>query len=136
MFAGRAGILVLRPGCPPTAFAGTAALTSEVDLSRRPADPLLVSARREAVVSLAVFAAALAYTVGYCCRFAYGRPATEIRYYAGIPDWVLWGIVAPWIVCLAVTVWFSLGFMRDEPLEPDGQVADHDPGLWEESRDA
>lgn len=105
-------------------------------MSRRSADPLLVSARREAVVSLTVFVAALVYTVGYCYRFAYGRPAADIRYYAGIPDWVFGGIVVPWFICLAVTIWFSLGYMRDEPLEPGQEVTDHDPGLWEEAPDA
>jgi hypothetical protein len=87
-------------------------------------DPLLRSARREACVTIVIWLLAMSYTVGYCWRFAYGRPVEQMQFYGGIPDWVLWGIVAPWAVCILVSWWFAYGFMTDESLgverdEPD-----------------
>lgn len=87
-----------------------------------PEDSVLKSARREAVVVLTVWAAALVYTVGVCYRLGYGRAAESLRFVYGFPDWVFWGIVAPWLACLAITAWFALRFMTDDDLgedEPD-----------------
>jgi hypothetical protein len=87
-------------------------------------DPLLRSARREAAVAIVVWLAAMSYTVGYCWRYAYGRSLEEMRFIGGIPDWVLWGIVLPWAVCVLVCWCYAYGFMSDESLgeerdEPD-----------------
>jgi hypothetical protein len=80
-------------------------------------DPLLRSARREAIVSLVLTALALTYTVGYAALFGYGRTAESLRFVMGIPDWVFWGIVVPWLACLATSWWFSFYFVEDDLLE-------------------
>jgi len=35
----------------------------------------------------------------------------------GIPAWVFWGVVVPWAVCNAVTVWLCFFVFEDVPLE-------------------
>ena len=78
-------------------------------------DPLVRSARREAVLSLLVWLASLVYTVGYCALYAYDadRPLTFVW---GVPDWVAYGIVAPWATAIVVSSLFAWFVMRDEPL--------------------
>lgn len=60
--------------------------------------------------------AALLYTVGYAARYAYNRSADDLTYLFGMPDWVFWGVVVPWGVCLVLSLWFSW-FMEDDELE-------------------
>ncbi len=75
-------------------------------------------ARREAVLVLVVNLLALAWTVGYCYLHGYQhdpaswlvqmglatpRSASDLQLIAGVPDWVMYGIVVPWLVCAALT---------------------------------
>ena len=80
-------------------------------------DPVVRSARREAVVTLLIFCAALAYTLGYCVWHAYGRVEPPTVFYLGFPDWVFWGIIVPWIGCVGISWWFAYRFMTDEPID-------------------
>jgi hypothetical protein len=89
-------------------------------------DPLVRSARREAAAVAVIAVAATAYTVGYCALFGYGRAGEPVRFVLGFPAWVLWGIVAPWGVCVLVCGWFSWRFMRDESLGGDDEGAGDD----------
>ena len=34
----------------------------------------------------------------------------------GIPDWVFYGIVLPWIACIVITFWFCLFVFREDDL--------------------
>lgn len=79
-------------------------------------DPVVRRARREGLVAIVIWLLATLYTVGYCWKFAYQRPAEDVRFVWGIPDWILWGIVLPWAVCVVVSWWYAYGFMTDEPL--------------------
>jgi hypothetical protein len=83
----------------------------------------LRSSRREAWVVLAIWIAAMTYTVGYCTQNAYGRTWDEITFVLGFPDWVFWGILVPWSACLVASVWFAFGFMTDESLGPPDEDA-------------
>ncbi len=80
-------------------------------------DPLLKSAKREALVTAVLTLAALGYTIGYAAMFGYGRTAESLSFVLGVPDWVFWGIVTPWVVCLALSWWFSSWLVEDETLE-------------------
>lgn len=87
-------------------------------------DPLLVSARREALVTLAIWASALAYTVGYYATHAFPppdasgvQPMPELIW--GVPAWVVWGVLLPWCVCTALTFFMTGYFMTDGDLGPD-----------------
>jgi uncharacterized protein DUF997 len=92
-------------------------------------DPVFRNAVREALVILLIFAVALMYTVGYCYLFGYGRDAETITAYWGFPDWVCWGILAPWGVFAVVAVWFSSFYLKDDDLAGDteAEFPDEDP---------
>ncbi len=82
-------------------------------------DPVLRSSRREALVVLACWACAFAYTVGYSYFHGYNRSLESLTFVWGIPDWVFWGVVVPWLSCTAFSVWFAFAFMTDEWLGQD-----------------
>lgn len=88
-------------------------------------DPVVTSSRREAIWTTLLWAAALAYSVGYCYVHGYrhSRPLdkdlTGMTFYFGWPDWVFWGIVAPWLVCVVISTVFAFAFMRDGKLADD-----------------
>lgn len=87
----------------------------------KPRDPVLASSRREALWVVAIWSGSALYTVGYaaCCAYGQGPP----RLLFGMPHWVVWGILAPWFVCLALTTWLAFWGMTDEDLgreEGDG----------------
>jgi len=82
-------------------------------------DPLLVSSRREAIFTAVMFLATLSYTLVYCSLHGYERPIEELTFVLGFPDWVFWGIVAPWLAAFTVSSVFALWFMRDEPFGED-----------------
>jgi hypothetical protein len=97
----------------------------------KPAADLLRQSRREALIVLAVWAVALVWTVGYCYLFGYRHPPdsplvqwglaaarsdANFRQVLGLPDWVLVGILLPWLACTAFTILFSLFGMKDADL--------------------
>lgn len=82
-------------------------------------DPVVQSARREALVVLVVWLLAMSYTVGYSYLYGYGRSVDDLQFVLGFPDWVFWGVVVPWLVCLAISWVFSYVLMRDEDLGED-----------------
>lgn len=80
-------------------------------------DPVVRSSRREAVITGVTFLAALAWTIGYCGLYAYGRKADEsLKFILGIPDWVFWGVVTPWVICIVFSMYFGAFVMGDEDL--------------------
>jgi hypothetical protein len=99
-------------------------------------DPVLRSARREAVIVFFTWVAAVAYTVAYCARYGYNRPVESLTFVLWFPDWVFWGIVAPWLACAAFSLWFAWGVMRDEDLGSDADEGVGDRWIDEGSRDA
>lgn len=79
-------------------------------------DPVFKSARREAAWVFAIWLAAMTYTVGYCWLFGYDRKLEDLTFVLGFPDWIFWGILTPWGICIVISVWFGATFMRDEDL--------------------
>jgi hypothetical protein len=102
----------------------------------RPEDPLVRTARREALIVLAVWLAALVWTVGYSTAHGYAPAADEMEFVLGFPSWVFWGILLPWAVCIAIGFWFGLVFMQDHDLDADSSPADRAGNGSEESADA
>ena len=87
-------------------------------MTKRCEDPLVRSTRREAIVTAVIFVAALAWTVGYCSAYGYGRSLESLTFVLGFPDWVFWGILLPWGTCTLLACGLSLWFIRDQELEP------------------
>jgi len=102
-----------------------------------PAGVTLHNARREAIVIGVVWLLSLIWVVGYCylrgyihtadswaVRMGFATPRTAENFHAilGIPDWILFGIFIPWLICTLFTVWFGLVFMAEDDLgieQPD-----------------
>jgi len=97
-------------------------------MSRIPADPVFLSARREALVAVAIWAIATTYSVGYCALYGYGRDPASLTYVLWFPDWIFWGVVAPWLACIAASLWFAFVLMRDEDLGSNEEDDDFSPG--------
>ena len=76
-------------------------------------DPVVTSSRREAVIAIVLWAVALAYTVGYCRLFGYYREPEDVRFILGIPDWIVWGVFAPWLAWTVISSLFAKYVMQD-----------------------
>ena len=92
-------------------------------------DPVLRSARREALVVFAAWLGAMTYTVTYCYLNGYDRSTESLTFVLGFPDWVFWGIVVPWSVCVVFSFWFGATFMKDEDLGEELPEQDDELGL-------
>lgn len=77
-------------------------------------------ARREALIIMAAYVVAMTWTALVCYFWGYQRDAATMTLILGMPDWVFWGIVVPWLASNLFTAWFTLGYMVDE------QLADED----------
>ena len=41
---------------------------------------------------------------------------SDLKFVFGFPDWVFWGIVCPWGVCVVISILFANFFMTDADL--------------------
>jgi hypothetical protein len=87
-------------------------------------DPVLKNARREAIIIGLTWLSATIYSCTYCYLFGYQTPdhplgVNDIHPILGIPSWVVWGVLAPWLVCALFTFWFAGFFMTDDNLGKD-----------------
>jgi hypothetical protein len=98
-------------------------------VSRPQEDTLVRHARREAAIALAMWLVAMTYTITYCYANGYGRTAENLSFVLWFPDWVFWGIVVPWGICVAASLVFAFRIMGDESL---GEEIDADPAVGTE----
>jgi hypothetical protein len=89
-------------------------------------DIVVKSARREAALALGMWLVAMLYTVTYCYLRGYGRGIDSLSFVLWFPDWVFWGIVVPWVICVLGSIVFAYRIMGGEPL---GEEADADTAL-------
>ncbi|MCA9231823.1 MAG: hypothetical protein KDA57_14325 [Planctomycetales bacterium] len=108
-------------------------------------DPVFRNTLREAKLIFLIWAAAFVYTCSFCYLFGYlshpsdpsatgpavsswlgplerfdRDPATlSTPLGLGIPDWVFYGIIFPWIACLVATFGFCLFVFKEDPLGDD-----------------
>ena len=109
-------------------------------------DPVLKHSLREAKFILGVWLACFAWTCTYCYLYGYVShepkpgvsvvaigelvgplesfnrdPATalETPLDLGIPGWVFYGILLPWIACVLVSIWYCLFFFVEDDLGVD-----------------
>jgi uncharacterized membrane protein YhdT len=92
----------------------------------RPEDPVLRSARREALIVFGIWLAACIYTVGFCAAYGYERDPVSLTFVFGIPDWVFYGIFLPWTVCTILSFIVSNFVIRDEDLGEEQSEASLD----------
>ena len=92
-------------------------------------DPVFVHSRREALVVVGIFfvfatcTLTTAFTLG--SRVSDGEPGVPT--FLGMPTWVFWSIVAPWVVANIITGWFCFYYMSDDELD-DGHADGHVDG--------
>jgi Protein of unknown function (DUF997) len=85
---------------------------------------LLRHARREGLVILAVWAAALVWSVLSGYLLGYRRGPGEMVLILGVPDWICVSVILPWAVCFLFSIWFCFRYMSDDDL---GQDPDEGP---------
>jgi hypothetical protein len=95
-------------------------------------DPVVKAARREACLALGMWIVAMAYTLSYCYTHGYGRSVESLTFVLWFPDWVFWGIVVPWGICILLSTVFAFRIMGDESL---GEEIDADPAASESGGD-
>jgi hypothetical protein len=86
---------------------------------------LLRNARREGLVIMAVWLAALIWSVASGYVLGYHRAPRNIVLILGMPDWVFWSVVLPWALCLLFSLWFCFSFMADDDLGHDPDEGRH-----------
>ena len=102
-------------------------------MTRPQEDTLVRHARREAAAALSMWLVAMIYSITYCYTYGYGRSADSLSFVLWFPDWVFWGIIAPWSICAVGSIFFAFWFMGDEGL---GEEIDADPDGMMDSRTA
>ena len=96
-------------------------------MKQRTEDPVLRSARREALIVFGIWLAACIYTVGFCAAFGYERDPATLIFVFGIPDWVFYGVFLPWTVCTILAFIVSHYVIRDEDLGEEQMETALDP---------
>jgi uncharacterized protein DUF997 len=96
-------------------------MTSETPATKPKAKEqrLLRNARREGLMIMAVWTACLVWSIASGYWLGYRRDAQEIGLILGVPDWICWSVILPWILCLAFSVWFCFVYMADDDLGQD-----------------
>lgn len=89
---------------------------SSSNLNRHNYTPVFLNARREALITIFVWIVGLVWTVGYCLLTGYDVPADQMKVTLGIPNWIFWGILVPWILVILFTIWFGLFYIADDKL--------------------
>jgi hypothetical protein len=111
-------------------------------------DPLYRNALREVAVILSAWTICLVYTVTYCYLYGYlsheGTPEStgpDIGTLVGplssfnrdpgslttplglaIPDWIFYGVVLPWALCILFSFWFCLFYFKEDDLGSEGTL--------------
>lgn len=137
-------------------------------------DPILISARREAVIVFFAWLIAMVWSVSYCYLYGYlsletprdrsdaelarvgrinagrisgkelvqvrpaavegqppelwvdrsnGKGKERVTFVLGFPSWIFWGVVLPWWICTAFSLFFGAFIVRDEDLGLDPEAA-------------
>ena len=108
-------------------------------------DPIYRHTRREAKIILSMWLIALIYTCSYCYLFGYSEHPTaegpDVSTFVGplenfnrtadslttplglgIPDWVFYGVVLPWVACILASIFFCLFIFQEDDLQSVQQV--------------
>ena len=81
-------------------------------------DPVFLHSRREAIVIFCFWLTALLWAVPFCYLNGYADNVNPENFSTtwGIPTWLFWGILVPWIAADIATAWFCFFFMKDDEL--------------------
>lgn len=81
-------------------------------------DPVFLHSRREAVAIFLLwfFCLLWAVPVSYSMGFNQNVVPGEVPTTLGMPSWVFWGLLLPWLVADAVTIYLCFGFIKNDDL--------------------
>jgi len=80
-------------------------------------DPVLVHARHETIIIFVVFGLCFLWSVTWCYSTGYGLPADQpVAKVFGVPSWIFWGVIVPWLLADGFSIWFCLSYMALDPL--------------------
>ena len=82
-------------------------------------DPVFLHSRREAILIASAWAVGLVWAVPYCYLNGYGLPPGDVGTTFGIPTWLFWGILIPWIAADLFTAWFCFFYFVEDDLGED-----------------
>jgi len=74
---------------------------------------------RESLVAVSAWLVCGVYSVTYCFLNGHGRKPDEIEVTWGIPNWVLFGVFLPWVLCNVFAWWYCFCFVKDQELDPE-----------------
>lgn len=85
--------------------------------------PVFLHGRREAIVIFSVWVLCLFWAVPFCYFTGYVKDfdPENFKMVLGMPAWLFWGILIPWIAADIFTAWFCLFYFKDDDL---GESAD------------
>ncbi|MBM80729.1 MAG: hypothetical protein CMJ78_09065 [Planctomycetaceae bacterium] len=97
---------------------------------------VFLNSRREAAIIFCVWAAMLAWAVPYCYLNGYVTEFNpqEFQTVLGIPKWVFYGIVVPWLLADVFTTWFCFCYMKDDDLGGEEEEAPSNEATTEEPK--
>ncbi len=99
--------------------------------------PLVLHARRETLVILLAFVVCLVWSIAWCYSFGYPAPdGGLVPRVLGMPSWVFWGVLVPWLAADLFAVWFCFFFMVDDPLGETEEESTRDDGTTRAGRGA
>jgi uncharacterized membrane protein YhdT len=75
--------------------------------------------RKEFRFMILTWVAFAAWTLTYNHFNAKGIEGEAVEIVLGMPKWIIFGILVPWVIALTLTVWFALCFMKDTDLGDD-----------------
>ena len=109
---------------------------STSSLKRDRLSPVVVHARREALVILMAFVVCLIWSISCCYLLGYTGPEDgPVARVLGMPSWVFWGVLVPWIAADVFALWFCFFFMADDPLGEAEDETGPDDVSRDQSRD-
>ena len=89
-------------------------------------DPVYVHARSETTVIASLCILFLVITLIICGALGYDKSPTEIAQVdatMGMPTWVFWGLLVPWVMVNILTTVFCFTWMSDDDLsDPDEEA--------------
>ncbi|HRE99718.1 MAG TPA: hypothetical protein PLI18_04310 [Pirellulaceae bacterium] len=102
--------------------------------SHWPLDPVYRHARRETTVIVLICLLMMVWALGSARLFGFGTldvETAERQAILGVPTWVFWSLLVPWVLGTAITGWFCFFYLADDPLgrerPPAGLANDDDP---------
>ena len=89
-------------------------------------DPVYLHARSETIIIVSLCTLFLVITLIICGTMGYDKSPTEIARVdatMGMPTWVFWGLLVPWVMVNLLTILFCFVWMTEDDLsDPDEEA--------------